>query len=586
MTNMFKRSLVALAIAGASTGAMAADVTLTETTSATDQFMVTMDQILSKSVTITLNDEFSVNDEVYLRFEGAAYVSGAPNSVDIAFAEQFDEVTPAYNNSVGGVPASASTALDDVNKGISLDFKGQMTDPDGNTVLIYRISDIVGDNSSATNDTTYGVEVEFGRLSFDAPTVIAQDGVMFDTFSRLNSELWPTVAEGDEIFNHDTVTAPMIDETQLFVMGDQFQINVLEEFDGTLNVWDFRRSFLTTSLAPCPSGEVLSCAAWVDNVQARIQNTQSPLGGSWDFRVNVDQSTANQVLYKVQSTNMFGWIESADPTVGGEVVINSNCDYVTHTADELWFNCPNLFTTLDFDMDLSAMGNADSAQNPKQAGDFSITGTVFWENYDNLYADVGGVRAPEDGVLLSSPYPGSSDVDSEEIGMWGVNGSMTTIPYMPYSAQSAEGEVTPISQIIYVTNTTRDPGTDDPIICNDPNGNDDCNGEGPAPENNDVNRLVWVEGIDEDGNTFGPVELPVTADPGVTSIAGEIKSVLFNAGLLSSSNKVALTVTVADYPTNIQVYSAYNVNGSDRGWVQNDTIRTDIDVYQGNEILD
>ncbi|WP_411360704.1 hypothetical protein [Pseudidiomarina sp. YC-516-91] len=579
MTNMFKRSLVALAIAGASTGAMAADVTLTETTSATDQFMTTMSEILSKNIIITLNDEFSVNDEIYLRFEGDAYISNAPNSVDIAFGEQFDEA-----GGILPIPASAATSLDDVNKGISLDFKGQMTDDDGNTVLIYRVSDIVGDNSSATNDTTYGVQVDFGRLHFDAPTVVAQDGVMFDTFSRLNSELWPTVAEGDEMFDHDAVTAPMIDETQLFVMGDQFEISVLEEFNGTLNVWDYRRTFVNDD--PIYNGEVLNVPPlFTDNVQARIQNTQSPLGGAWDFRVNVDPNQDTQVLYKIVSTNMFGWIESADPTVGGEVVINSpNCDYVTHTADQLWISCPNLFTTLDFDIDLGA--TADSYQNPKQAGEFTVTGDVNWYNFDELYEDApASNRDPEDGILVADPT-GMSTVDSVYGGEWEVNGSMTTIPYMPYSAQSASGEVTPISQIIYVTNTTRDPGTDDPLICNDPQGNDSCNGEGPAPQNPNVNRLIWVEGIDENGDEFGPVELTTTADPGVTGIAGEIREILFGQGMLNTSNKVSLTVTVADYPTNIQVYSAYNVNGSDRGWVQNDSIRTDIDVYNGNEILD
>ncbi|WP_126753970.1 hypothetical protein [Pseudidiomarina insulisalsae] len=576
MTNMFKRSLIAMALAGVSTGAMAADVTPTGTTTATNEFMLTMDQILSKSIIITLNDEYSVNDEIYLRFEGDAYVSGAPNSVDIAFGEQFCE------NAISGItcpagstapPASASTSQDDVNKGISLDYKGMMNDPNGDTVLIYRVSQINGDNNAQTNDTTYGIDVEFGRFSFDAPTVIVQDGVIFDTFSRLNSELWPTVALGDNMFDHDVVSLPMIAETQLFEMEDQFEIEVIEPFNGTLNVWDYRRTFTDPSC-----NDPRTCATWTDDVIIEITNA-----GTWDFYVDVDPGTTNQVQYRVTSTNMFGWIESADPTTGGEVTINSACSYITHTADEMWFNCPDTSTQLDFTVDLT--GAPDSAQNPKQAGDFSVEGTVWWYNYPALYADGGPNRTPEDGVLNILPF-GTSGVGPVDAGMWAVNGSMTHIPYMPYSAQSTQGEVTPIGQIIYVTNITRDPGTDDILIGNDGNGDDSGNGEGPTPDNLNVNRLIWVEGIDENGNTFGPTELPVTADPGVTGIAGDVRDVLFNAGLLTSSNKVSLTITVADYPTNIQIYSAYNVNGSDRGWVQNDSIRTDLDLYRFNEILD
>ncbi|WP_411359067.1 hypothetical protein [Pseudidiomarina salilacus] len=573
MTNMFKRSLVALAIAGASTGAMAADVTPTVTTSASDQFMSTMESILSKDVKIVLNDEYSINDEIYLRFEGEAYLDNAPLSVDVAYGDQFTN---------GG---SSGT---DVNKGISLDYKGQLLDDAGNIVLIYRVSEIVGDDDGTTNDTTYGIELNFERLSFDAPTVIAQNGVMFDTFSRLNDELWPAVAEGENMFDHDVVTTPMISETQLFVMGDQFEIEVLEEFDGTLNVWDFRRSFLDTSLQPCTDNDVLSpsCYSFEDNVQVRVNNAEVPeIGGDFDYRVYVDQTADTQVLYKITSTNMFGWIDSLDPE-GAEVVINSslapnNCTYNTHTPDQLWINCERVNQTLDFSMFLD--GSSNSEQNPKQAGAFSVTAEVSWYNDDPLYPN--STQALEDGVVRDGSVTGMSTVDTEEAGEWKVNGSMTTIPYMPYSAQSEAGEATAIGQIIYVTNTTRDPGTDDPFVENDPNGIDD-NGEGPTPEENDVNRLIWVEGIDENGVEFGPVELPVTADPGVTGIAGHIRNVLLDEGLLDNGNRIALTITVADYPTNIQIYSAYNVNGSDRGWVQNDTIRMDMDVLYGNEILD
>ena len=567
MTNMFKRSLIAMAIAGVSTGAMAADVTPTDTTYATDQFMTTMAEILSKNVALTLNDEYREGDEIYLRLEGDAYISGAPVTVDI------------------------NPDLGNLKKGFTLDFRGQFTEG-GDTILIYRLSELVNaDPLNPTADTTIGVTVDFGRFNFDAPTVVAQDGVLFSTFSRPVDDIWvPNTALGAPVYQFDEVMAPMIDETQLFKMGEQYEIRVETPYEGEIDVWDYRRQFRTDGGSHGDLYSTNEGEFWVVTTENPDANTPADDNGNgeWDFVVNEDLNQDWQVRYTLSGSNMFGWI--ANDPIQAEAVFSqgniNNCVYVSHTANEFVFDCDETDVPVNLEFDL--LGGVDSEQNPKQDGDFMLSATVNWENTDGQYTDAGqvdNIDFPEDGVLGDTTN-GSTDLGPVEAGAWGVNGSITHIPYMPYSAQSEAGAVTPISQIIYVTNIYRDPGFDD---ASDGGLYPDDVGEGETPENNNVNRIIWVDAVREDGTNFRCENSDLNgklANYGVTQIAGEIRSCLFDQGALDSSAKFSLTVNVADYPTNISIYSAYNVNGSDRGWVQNDSVRTDYDVYDLNEQID
>ncbi|CAB0151177.1 hypothetical protein PSI9734_01590 [Pseudidiomarina piscicola] len=584
MTNMFKRSLVALAIAGASTGAMAADVTLTDTTYATDEFMTTMESILSKNVIVTLNDEYKEGDYIYLRFEDGAYIDGHPNQLTVGFGEQFDEGNYAGNGVVPVRPGSYNDDSDsvDVNKGITVDFVAQTTDSGNNTVLIYRVTNLFGDQNTNSNDTTYGIELDFGRFNFDAPTVVSLDGVMFDTFSRLDDQPWPT---NTNPWPFDTVTPPMTDNTQLFKMGPQFVLEVEKEYSGELDVWEYRRLFRTNGGSHGNNYNEDDGEFWVRTTNNPDNGTPADdNAGAWDFVVQVDQDPAEKIVFTLSGDNMFGWIDSVNPG-GVEAFFDggnlNNCAYISHNASTLNFRCDDADVLNELVFDLAATAN--SFQNPKQDGEFSLSAVVNWEHTTAQYTDGGmtdDVDFPEDGVLLSSPYEGETELGPVDAGEWTVNGSVTSIPYMPYSAQSASGELTAISQIIYVTNESRDPGFDDATI-GGPNDTD-----GPVPDNNDVDRIIWVDAMAEDGTMYGPYTLTALANPGVTAIAGEIREMLFNDGALATSGKFSLTINVADYPTNVSIYSAYNVNGSDRGWVQNDSVRTDHDVYRGNDIID
>jgi hypothetical protein len=113
-------------------------------------------------------------------------------------------------------------------------------------------------------------------------------------------------------------------------------------------------------------------------------------------------------------------------------------------------------------------------------------------------------------------------------GAWTLNGAQVYIQYMPYG--------TNISRIIYVANK----------------GASDAD--------------ITVDAIDNNGNSYKFVG-GVAKKGAVTELSGNIDSGLAAAGF--TAGKVAITLTFTAPDTVIEVYSAYNVGGSDRGTVVN-----------------
>jgi hypothetical protein len=109
---------------------------------------------------------------------------------------------------------------------------------------------------------------------------------------------------------------------------------------------------------------------------------------------------------------------------------------------------------------------------------------------------------------------------------WSLEGKTTTFSYMPYFDN--------VSQILMVTN----------------NGNNDA--------------AITVTARDEAGTKYGPVKLPVTATAkGVTKITGYVKEALESEGFTTGSVQLSITVN----SSSVDVYGAYNVGGTDRGYV-------------------
>lgn len=114
-------------------------------------------------------------------------------------------------------------------------------------------------------------------------------------------------------------------------------------------------------------------------------------------------------------------------------------------------------------------------------------------------------------------------------GAWTINGALVFVPYMPYGDN--------ITQIVYIANRGAQDGT------------------------------ITVDAFDEAGNsyTFG---VGLVQAGTVRKLAQELLDGLTLGGFVPPG-KVAFEITVTAPDKDIDVYSAYNVGGSDRGTVVN-----------------
>ncbi|QIR15139.1 hypothetical protein [Shewanella aestuarii] len=161
----------------------------------------------------------------------------------------------------------------------------------------------------------------------------------------------------------------------------------------------------------------------------------------------------------------------------------------------------------------------------------SFTADVSYEYYNAPI--MGSILT---GGILATGTLGEFDAGSNlNAGEWTLNGSIVHVPYMPYGPG--------ITQIVYVDNRGSQTGS------------------------------IFVDWYDENGMS-GTCDLSsdygVMATAGtVTKFTGELKECILGDVESDAKTKVAFTVTVNSPENDITIYSAYNVNGSDRGMVNN-----------------
>ncbi|MFC0445718.1 hypothetical protein ACFOD1_02600 [Pseudidiomarina halophila] len=525
MTNMFKKSLVALALAGVSTGAMAADISSSVTT-VSNEYLEVNATAASNSISVTLNDEYTENDFLILTFPGENSVDLNNLTTSINVASQtvvvgFDDTSAECTNGTGTTgsetdPADSDTTCtnDYQSKGFTVDYVLSDVDVMGNTYVKYRVT-----NLGTSGSSTVGATIPFGSVTVNSSAIQGSSSFDVTYFARPNYENYNGSGEATETGVDPLDTA---DTAALFETGDQFALTVgATVFDETIDVEGnaYRKVFVGST---SDAGEF----TLVDNAA--------------DFMLNATFESAD---VSVTGNNMFGWLADGDTDTAGfqysgtfdtvtvdQVVFTggATCGTPSHDANELMFSCDAIGQeVVTFNL---------NQQEVVQNGKFSIS-AVF--NFS-------------DGAT-TDPVEGSTETDAKAFGEWDINGSVTFIPYMPYSAQSVANEAgLAIDQIIYITNK-----------------NASGYGSGPMPG-------ITVRYILEDGTegTLSNADLGgVKADAGITKITGQVRQALFAAGLLTSSKKVALEVVVEEDPELIEIYSAYNVGGSDRGWVQNDSQR-------------
>lgn len=325
MTNMFKKSLVALAIAGFATSAMAANVQTYEsgdpavTTNLTDARLVstqylelaTDDEYVSNNLLVELGAEYATND-------AAVFVANiAPDAW----------------------PANATVAAAAGTKGIT--FGLVSTSADGRTAN-YRVTDITG----AAADLTTGVVVDFGTLTFAASDVAAAGGADVTYTASTNT--------GGDLDRGGNNAADLIG------VESQFAFDLEGGFDQVIEVNEGRQEFEdgTTDVAEytVDAGIVFDDPATVDLVTHVISGNFGWVDADLDPADIVDTAAAPGVIFTVANCAGLGDVDL--------------------TASALTFSCTDVgdvVVTVDVSENTD-YGTADAAVLTAQS--FSLTGTV------------------------------------------------------------------------------------------------------------------------------------------------------------------------------------------------------------------
>lgn len=194
---------------------------------------------------------------------------------------------------------------------------------------------------------------------------------------------------------------------------------------------------------------------------------------------------------------------------------------------------------LTYDEDDNEWTSAVDALADLLAADESVTGTVDGETEieEASYPVTLTVAATTAGGTYGDTKAFAMTTDTTLLD-WKLNAATAMIPYMPYGTATTPSN---ISQVIYLTNK----GTAEGRIFVD----------------------VWAQ----DGEkVLSNVQLTgMTVPNGITQLGSQLKTLLDAEGV--ENEKVTIKV-VAEIPqTDLEVYSSYNVGGSDRGFVINDS---------------
>ena len=444
---MFKKTLLALAVASIATGAASAAtmapaaVDLYTTEGATSIGVFT-----SQATVVTLAAEYAVTDKITFTFNA---------DIDAGF-------TPA---------ASISVTMPDAGDDMTLGFLSSTANS-----LTYRVNSLVKDGLNLPELSTGGT-LTLPAVDFDGSTVSRTNGVTIN---------YSALAGLDPI---DTGTL----EADLITFQTQFSLTapgVGDNLNGIIDVENDRIQFtladatvqqdtLTTTTAEDVAGIVAASGATITDVT-------HVLYGSF---AHLDTDTT--------ATG----IQTADVAAAGSATLLVEADKITAT-----WAAVGAHTIVIDNATLDATLTAQT---------FTLDTTI---NYDDSGVD-GDNTTNGDDVTAAAALGAA-----EAAGAWTLNGSQVSIPYMPYG--------TSISQIVYMMNEGAQTGAS------------------------------TLDGVTEDGTAFS-CSLGNIA-PGTTKLTGPIKTCVEAEVGAGVSQKVALVITTNVPATDVEVYSAYNVN-SDGG---------------------
>ncbi|WP_258239978.1 hypothetical protein [Pseudidiomarina homiensis] len=419
-------------------------------------------------------------------------------------------------------PSALSTAGGGL-KGVTLDYVTAGYDAENEQTWVkYRVTELTGSGS----DTTVGVSLNLGNVTINAPELEGLDSLSVETISRTGYDNYPDT-EGDTPDPLDVADENSVSLVSIAIQYQYYSPMLNDStwgFDRTVDVInDYRIAFTSGS------NDVV------------IWDIDGKSGGFDGWAAPYER----RVTYS--GANMFSWIVDESPNdpnsfdFSSQASATAGCEIEFVSVSELVSVCET--TALShYRSDLTLTPNG-TAIIP--SGTFKAQGRILTNGVSSSTSIPYTLRSGDQPDYIV-------ELAELDYGEWDINGSETHIPYMPYSAQaSVDAGSTGIDQILYVTNKSQ-------------------------KDYSDFEPPIYIDVITESGERehFSSDDLGgLTAGKGITKLAGALREAMFARGLLDASQKVSITVTVPENPASIEVYSAYNVGGSDRGWVQNDSQR-------------
>ncbi|RUO56259.1 hypothetical protein [Pseudidiomarina homiensis] len=558
---MCKSSFAAVALGAAaffSSMALSADLQQTQAVRTSPEYLSLTDSFNSSSIHMELRDSYARGDFIILQFpgEGVVDTSSLPAQLYIESQKEYNLPTTNFVFNVGDDrdhPCHTAVAanpqythwhyesqttypyltIDELCRGYISEtehflrvwaapdllraYKGLTLDNIGSGYLAaedltwvkFRITDFNGPSEL----TTVGAPIDFGAVSLDAAKLVALNASSYPvmTVSRTNYDGYPDVPGHvpDELDVHNE------DRATLVTLQPQWQMKVgTEVFDRTVAVEEpYRRLFVVGAS---------DSDADTDSAEFQLQTAALDLA-----------AVPQNVTYTLSGSDRFSWLglgagelEPGDLSPHVELP-SSSCVWLEVTADALQWRCN---AQLADGSDLLASQLLSLRLNGELVvthGDFTLTAVVgFGEEH-------------------------TVDLDPLALGAWGLNGTAFTVAALPYAVQqvSAQSGVG-VDQILYLTNRKVFAAGDE------------------IPK-------VYIEVTDADGVRHELAEALVgdlRASTGVTKLAGVVREALFAKGLLHTSQRIALTVVVAQEPDLLALHSAYTI-GNDRNWMPNDSQR-------------
>lgn len=395
MTTIFKKTLIAAALAGVGFNAFAADVTSAAASKISKQGSAVAAELDSPVVTVALEAAYAVGDTITLTFTGG--LKDAPLTL-VSNTSAASAIAPANKLTLGRVGMTATTVT----------YRVTAVDNSGAVHGILRFGPGVGaaDNALATDFANT-------KLVFTGSAVTALDKVTMTYGATVGNSAAPLDAPVEYNGDAKNTSAPLFESVNEYAIA----VDTAGKLNGMLSVQNGRKVFTDGAVAPAyTSLDVLEITA----TNAVTANDTTPNSTAFtvsgDFSWVTDANKANAVIAKCGAGAVVGDVAAVTETVSATAVTFSCAAPVTAASV--------LFVTTQ-----DALNDTDPTTLPATAK--SINPATF-------------------NVSAVQTYDGSKTYNIPAVsgGEWTTDGSIVNVPYMVYGIQNG----IQFGQIVNVTN--------------------------------------------------------------------------------------------------------------------------------------